>query len=495
MSEMSKSENAPEAQVETSFLDQALEATAAKSNQDHTKELLTALAESAVQGTVKWDRNLTKTINSAIEEIDKIISKQMSAVLHDEKFQALEGSWRGLNGLVNKTQSGPDIQIEMMNITKKELAKDLTKSGVDKSMLNRRVYDDEYGTAGGSPFAAIIGDFEFSNDVEDVDLLKDVSKVCASAFCPFISAASSDLFGLEDFTKIKDVNNLKDVFQSRRYASWNSFRESEESRFVCLTMPHVLARTTYGINGKSIERFNFQEFEVDEAGHTLEENHNDYCWSNAAYAMGANLTRAHEKYGWCTTIRGKEGGGLVNDLPIHAYTNKRGEEVIKAPTEIELHEGEEKSLSDLGFMPLVYYKDTDYAYFPGAQTCQKPKVYDDEAANANAKLGARLPYIMATSRIAHYLKVMARDKVGSHMEASNMQSWLTEWIGTYTNINPDADAEMKAQYPLREAKVEVAEVPGQPGVYNAVAWLRPWLQMEELNASLRLVASLPSGKD
>lgn len=476
---------------EASFLEQAIAATK-QTERNEAQDLLKTLTEQAMKGTVKWDKNLSVTINAAIAAIDDAMSRQLSAVLHADKFKQLEGSWRGLHHLVSKSECGSDLKIRVMNISKKELTRDLEKAvEFDQSQIFKKIYESEFGTAGGEPYAALIGDFEFSSHPDDISLLSKMSNVAAAGFCPFISAASPKMFGFDSFTELSKPRDLEKIFDSAEYIQWRSFRDSEDSRFVTLTMPRVLARSPYGRNTKPIEAFNFEEIEPGQDGRARAAEHDDYCWMNAAYAMGTTITRAFAEYGWCTTIRGAEGGGKVEGLPTHTFISDDGDADQKCPTEIGITDRREAELSKLGFLPLCHYKNTDYAVFFGAQTTQRPKKYGDPDATANAAISARLPYIMATSRIAHFLKVMARDKVGSFMEAEDAQRWLNEWINQYVNSSPGASAEMKARFPLAEAKIEVKEVPGQPGVYSAVAWMRPWLQMEELTASLRLVANIP----
>ena len=477
--------------AEVSFLEQAIGATK-QTPKDETEELLKTLTQEAMKGTVKWDKNLTVTINSAIAEIDKLMSKQLSAVMKHEKFQKLEGSWRGLNHLVMNTETSTQLKLRVMNISKKELAKDLEKAvEFDQSQTFKKIYESEFGTAGGEPYAALIGDYEFSSHPDDIDLLTNVSNIAAAGFCPFISATAPEMFGFDSFTELSKPRDLEKIFDSAEYIKWRSFRESQDSRFVTLTMPRVLARLPYGAGTKPIEAFNFEEANVDDDGRQLEADHNEYCWMNAAYTMGTTITKSFAEYGWCTSIRGAEGGGKVEGLPSHVFVSDDGDMDQKCPTEIGITDRREAELSKLGFLPLCHYKNTDYAVFFGAQTTQKPQKFDDPDATANAAISARLPYIMATARIAHFLKVMARDKVGSFMEASDAEEWLNRWISNYVNATPGASAEMKARFPLAEAKIEVKEVPGQPGVFSAIAWMRPWLQMEELTASLRLVANIP----
>ncbi len=480
-----------EAQEQVSFLEQAITATK-QTSRDETEDLLKALTKEAMSGTVKWDKNLTITINNAITAIDRIMSTQLSSIMQSEKFQKLEGSWRGLHHLINNSETSSDLKIRMMNISKKELSRDLEKAvEFDQSQIFKKIYESEFGTAGGEPYAAIIGDFEFSGHPGDLDMLSSMSNVAAAGFCPFISAADPKLFGFDSFTELSKPRDLEKIFDSAEYTKWRSFRDSEDSRFVTLTMPRVLARLPYGSATKPVEAFNYEEAKLDSEGRQLESEHDEYCWMNAAYAMGTTLTQSYAEYGWCTSIRGAEGGGKVEGLPSHTFVSDDGDVDAKCPTEIGITDRREAELSKLGFLPLCHYKNTDYAVFFGAQTTQKPKKYNDPAATANAVISARLPYIMATSRIAHFLKVMARDKVGSFMEASDAELWLNKWISDYVNASPGASSEMKARYPLAEAKIEVKEIPGQPGSYSAVAWMRPWLQMEELSASMRMVAEIP----
>ena len=482
---------AAEAQEEVSFLEQAISATK-QTAPDETEALLKALTNEAMSGTVKWDKNLTITINNAISAIDEVMSKQLSAIMQNEKFQKLEGSWRGLNHLVMNSETGTGLKIRMLNINKKELTKDLEKAvEFDQSQIFKKIYESEFGTAGGEPYAALIGDYEFSAHPDDLNMLTSMSNVAAAGFCPFISAADPKMFGFDNFTELSKPRDLEKIFDSAEYAKWRSFRDSKDSMFVTLTMPRVLARLPYGQDTKPVEAFNFEEASLDNEGRQLESDHDEYCWMNAAYAMGTTLTNSYAEYGWCTSIRGAEGGGKVEGLPSHTFVSDDGDVDQKCPTEIGITDRREAELSKLGFLPLCHYKNTDYAVFFGAQTTQKPKKYDDPAASANAEISARLPYIMATSRIAHFLKVMARDKIGSFMEVGDAEEWLNRWISNYVNGSPGASAEMKARFPLAEANIEVKEVPGQPGVYSAVAWMRPWLQMEELSASMRMVATIP----
>jgi type VI secretion system protein ImpC len=353
----------------------------------------------------------------------------------------------------------------------------------------RRVSQDLEG-GGGEPYGALIGDYEFGNHPEDIETLSMVSNVAAAAFAPFISAADPKLMGLDSYHQLSTPRDLEKTFESVEYAKWRSFREADDSRFVTLCLPRVLSRLPYGAKTKAVEEFDFEEAPL-ENGTTRPMPHENFSWMNAAYVMGTRLTDAFSKYGWCTAIRGAEGGGKVENLPSYTFTSDDGDPDQQCPTEIGITDRREAELSKLGFLPLCHYKNTDYAVFFGAQSAQKPVKYDRPEASANAAISARLPYVMASSRFAHYLKVMARDKIGSFMEATDCQDWLNRWISNYVNGNEKSGPEMKAKYPLREAKVEVREIPGKPGSYQAIAHLRPWLQMEELTTSLRMVAQIP----
>ena len=474
-----------------SLLDQAIGVTKT-AEPDEMQDLLRTLTSEALSGTVTFSKNLTQTFNKAIDAIDDKISKQLSAIMHHEDFQKLEGSWRGLNYLVKNSETSSTLKIRVLNLKKKDLHKDLTKAvEFDQSQIFKKIYESEFGTPGGEPYGALIGDYEFGSGTEDLEVLQGMSNVAAASFAPFISAANPQMFGLENFTDLAKPRDLEKIFESSEYIKWRGFRDSEDSRFVTLTMPRVLSRVPYGSTGKQIEEFRFEEAPIDANGKGTAMTSDKFTWMNASYALGERLTSAFSKHGWCVAVRGAEGGGKVENLPSFTFTSDDGDVDQQCPTEIGITDRREAELSKLGFLPLCHYKGSDYAVFFGSQTTQKAKKYDKPDATANAAISARLPYIMATSRFSHYLKVMGRDKIGSFMEASDCETWLNNWIRNYVNGNPDASAEMKAKYPLAEATVSVKEVPGAPGSYNAVAYLRPWLQMEELTASMRLVARIP----
>ena len=474
-----------------SLLDDILAATKS-TERDRAEDLIRTLTEEALKGTVTWSKNVTQTLKAGMAALDKVLSRQLAAILHNADFQKLEGSWRGLHHLVMNSETSARLKIKVLNVSKRELFKDVDKAvEFDQSQIFKKLYENEFGSPGGEPYATLIGDYEFTNHPEDVELLSKMSNVAAAAFCPFVAAAAPSLFGFERWDEMSKPRDLEKIFETIEYTKWKSYRESEDSRFVTLVMPRVLARLPYGANTKPIEEFNFEEVELDATGKAKPVAHDHYTWMNASFVLGTKLTDAFSKYGFCTAIRGAEGGGKVEGLPAHVFTSDDGDSDLKCPTEIGITDRREAELGKLGFLPLCHYKNTDYAVFFGAQTTQKPKKYDRPEATANAAISARLPYIMATSRFAHYLKVMARDKIGSFMEVSDCEAWLNRWIKNYVNSNENAGQEMKAKFPLREAKVSVAEIPGKPGSYNAVAWMRPWLQFEELSASMRMVASIP----
>jgi len=476
---------------EGSILDQAIKATK-QTETSRARELLRTLTEEALKGTVTWNKDVTRTLNAGIKAIDEAVSKQLAAIMHAPKLQQLEGTWRGLHHLVMNTETSAMLRLRVINCSKRELFKDLDRAvEFDQSQAFKKLYENEFGTPGGEPYGALIGDYEFTNHPEDIDLLSKMSNVAAAAFCPFITSASPQLFGFESYTELSKPRDLEKIFDTVEYTKWKSFRESEDSRFVTLTMPRVLARLPYGSMTMPVDEFDYEEGELDARGKPKPMAHENYCWMNAAYVLGARLTDAFAKYGFCVAIRGAEGGGKVEGLPAHVFISDDGDPDLKCPTEIGITDRREAEMSKLGFLPLCHYKNTDYAVFFGAQTAQKPKKYDRPEATANAAISARLPYLMATSRFAHYLKVIGRDKIGSFMEVEDCQKWLERWIANYISADPKPSEDVKARYPLREAKIEVREVPGQPGTYNAIAWLRPWLQLEELTTSMRLVARIP----
>ncbi|MEW6127937.1 MAG: type VI secretion system contractile sheath large subunit [Acidobacteriota bacterium] len=449
------------------------------------QDMISTFVEQVMQGTLTMSRDMESTINARIAEIDRLLSAQMNEIMHHQEFQQLEASWRGLHHLVFESETSTMLKIRVMNVKKRELLKDLEKAiEFDQSALFKKIYEEEYGTFGGAPFGALIGDYYFSNHPEDMLLLEKVSQVAAAAHAPFISAAAPQLLGWDNFTEMTEVRDIAKIFDRIEYMKWRSFRESDDSRYVGLTLPHTLMREPYGRDTKPTESFNFEE-DVDGT------DHSKYLWGNAAYSFGTRLTEAFALYNWCVAIRGVEGGGLVQGLPTHTFRTDEGEVALKCPTEIAVTDRREKELSDSGFIPLVHCKNQDYAAFFGAQSCNKAPKYDSEAANANARLSTQLQYMFAVSRFAHYLKAMMRDKIGSFMSRTDCERFLNQWISNYVTPDDTASPTVKAQFPLRDARVDVTEVPGKPGVYKAVAFLRPHFQLDELTVSLRLVAELP----
>ncbi len=452
---------------------------------EQSRRQIATLVEEVMQGTVRVSKDLESTINARIADIDELLSRQLNEIMHASEFQKLEASWRGLHYLVHQSETSTMLKIRMLNVSKQDLLRDLERaSEFDQSALFKKVYEEGYGVFGGEPIGALIGDYEFGRHPQDMALLEKVSNVAAAAHAPFFAAASPQLFNLDSYTDLGVPRDLAKIFDTVEYAKWKSFRDSEDSRYVGLTLPHILMRLPYGPETVPVEAFNFQE-DVDG------KDHSKYLWANAAWAFGARLTDAFAKYQWCAAIRGVEGGGLVEGLPTHTFKTDEGDIALKCPTEIAITDRREKELSDLGLIPLVHCKGTDYAAFFGAQSCQKAKKYDTDAANANARLSTQLQYIMATSRFAHYLKAIMRDKIGSFMTRQNCENYLNRWITNYVLLDDNASQEAKASNPLREARVDVSEVRGKPGVYRAVAFLKPHFQLDELTLSLRLVAELP----
>ena len=480
--------------IESLSLDTLVEATK-NTEPDRAKDLFETLVRAVSSNVNKVDKDVVRTIESLISDIDNVVSKQLAVVMHDEKFQKLEGSWRGLKYLVQNSETGENLKLRVLNCSKKELHTDLSRAPeFTESQIFKKVYTGEFDQSGGTPFGALIGDYQFDHGGADMDCLSKMSGVAAAAFAPFITSPSPKMFGFDSWTETSNPRDLKKIFDTEEYIKWRSFRESEDSRYVVMTMPRVMARLPYGANTTPVDGFNFEEVPLGRSGEPIEIDHDEYCWMNAAYCMGANLTSAFSETGWCTAIRGVENGGKVENLPSHVVKTKKGDKRQKCPTEILIPDSREKEFSDMGFITLGNFKGTDYAVFMGAETCQKAKTYDRPEATANAKISARLPYIMAASRFSHYLKCIARDKVGSFMEAQDCEDWLDRWIKNYVCAQSRPSSEEKAKFPLSEARVEVKEVPGSPGVYNARFFLKPFLQMEELNAAMSMVAQLPSGK-
>ena len=455
------------------------------SQKPYAKDLIGEFVNQVIGEGMVVSHDTFASINARIAQIDELITKQLNEVMHAPEFQQLEASWRGLNFLVSKTETGTRMKIRLLNVTKKELLNDLEKATeFDQSDLFKKVYEEEYGTFGGHPFGLMVGDYSFGRHPQDIALLEKISSVAAAAHAPFIAGADAKLFDMDSFTELGKPRDLGKLFESSELIKWRSFRETEDSRYVSLVLPHALLRLPYGPKTKPVEEFNFVE-EVDGRDHAK------YLWGNAAWILTERITNAFAQYSWCAAIRGVEGGGLVQGLPTHTFMTDEGDIALKCPTEIAITDRREKELNDLGFITLCHCKGTDYAAFFGGQSTNKPKQYDTPQANANSLVSAQLPYILAASRFAHYLKAIMRDKIGSFQTKDNVSAFLNRWVSQYVLSDDNAISAMKARFPLREARVDVYDIPGKPGAYRATVFLRPHFQLEELTASIRLVAELP----
>ncbi|WDE02762.1 type VI secretion system contractile sheath large subunit [Thalassomonas viridans] len=424
-------------------------------------------------------------MSDRISQIDNKLTQQINLVMHDPAFQKLEATWRGLHFLVMNTETGSHLKLRLFNVSKEDLLKDLQKAvEFDQSSLFKKVYEEEFGTYGGDPFSFLVGDYEFGRHPADVELLEKISGVAASAHAPFISSAYSKLFDMEDFFSLSQPRDLTKIFDSAELIKWRSFRESEDSRYVTLTLPKVLLRLPYGPETVAAEGFDFVE-DVDGT------DAKKYLWGNPAYILGQRITNAFSLHGWLAAIRGVEGGGLVEGLPTHTFKTAAGDIKLTCPTQVSITDRREKELNDLGFMAILHCKGSDKAAFFGGQTTGLPQKYNTDAANANARISTMLPYVLNASRFAHYIKVIMRDKIGSFQTKENASDYLNNWIGNYVLVDDSAPQEMKASYPLRDSRIDVTDVPGKPGSYRAVVFLRPHFQLEELTTSIRLVAELP----
>ena len=420
-----------------------------------------------------------------IADIDALLSTQINEILHHPAFQELEGTWRALHYLIMNTETSTQLKIRIMNVSKKDLLNDLEHAvEFDQSQLFKKVYEEEYGTFGGHPYSCLIGGYEFTRHPQDILLLEKISNVAAAAHAPFIAAAHPRLFDMDSFSHLAEPRDLAKIFESTEMIKWNSFRDSEDSRYVALVLPRVLMRLPYGPDTLPVDGMNFVE-SIDGA------DNSQFCWGNAAFVMAQRIGYAYSLHHWPAAIRGVEGGGLVEGLPAYTFKTTDGDIALKCPTEIAITDRREKELSTLGFLAICHSKGTDFAAFFGGQTTQRPKVYNTDEANANAALSARLPYLLCASRFAHYVKSIMRDKIGSFLTKDNVSLYLNNWIASYVLLNDAASQDLKARFPLREARVDVYDVPGKPGSYKATIYLRPHFQLEELTASIRLVAMLP----
>jgi type VI secretion system protein ImpC len=448
------------------------------------------LAEAALQETTLVSADAVSTIEAIIAALDKKLTEQVNLIIHHKAFQELEGTWRGLQYLVTNTETDEMLKIRVMNISKADVGRTLKRfKGVawDQSPIFKKVYEQEYGLFGGEPFGCLVGDYYFDHSAPDTELLGQMAQVSAASHCPFIAGVSPTIMQMGSWQELANPRDLTKIFGTPEYAPWRSLRESEDSRYIGLAMPRFLGRYPYGKNNP-VEEFDFQE---DTEGAV----HDKFTWVNSAFAMAVNITRSFKLYGWCSRIRGVESGGAVEGLPVHTFPTDDGGVDMKCPTEIAISDRREAELAKNGFMPLLHRKNSDLAAFIGAQSLQKPFEYTDPDATANANLSARLPYLFACCRFAHYLKCIVRDKIGSFKERDTMEKWLNKWIIQYVDGDPANSSETtKAQRPLAAAEVKVEEVEGNPGYYRATFWLRPHYQLEGLTVSLRLVSKVPSVK-
>ncbi len=459
--------------------------------QQEVESATRTLAEYVLKDVGLVSPDAVRTIEAIKAAIDEKLTQQLDLILHHPDFQQLEGAWRGLHHLVSNTETDEMLKIRVMNVKKDELRKTLKKfKGMrwDQSPVFKKIYGEEYDQPGGEPYGCLVADYHFDHSPPDVELLTEISKVAASAHAPFIAGASPSVMQMDSWSELSNPSDLAKIFTTPEYAAWRSLRDSEDSRYIGLAMPRFLARRPYGARTEPVEEFNYEE---DTEG----ADSSKYCWANSAYAMAVNINRAFKLYGWCSRIRGRESGGLVEGLPLHSFPTDDGGVDMKCPTEIAIGDRREAELAKLGFMPLSHWKNTDFAAFIGAQSLQKPAQYDDPDATANANLSARLPYLFACCRFAHYLKCIVRDKIGSFKERDDVQKWLQKWITQYVDGDPANSSELvKARKPLAAAEVVVEEVEGNPGYYTSKFFLRPHYQLEGITVSLRLVSKLPSVK-
>lgn len=455
------------------------------------EQAVQTLAQQALANATIISGDAIRSIEAMIAAIDKKLTEQVNLIIHHEDFQKLESAWRGLHYLVNNTETDEQLKIRVMNISKQDLGKTLKRfkgAAWDQSPLFKKLYEEEYGQFGGEPYGALVGDYHFDHTPPDVELLGEMAKVAAAAHAPFVTGASPSVMQMESWQELANPRDLTKIFGTPEYAAWRSLRESDDARYLAMCMPRFLSRLPYGSKTNPVDEFAFEE---DTEG----SDHSKYTWSNAAYAMATNINRSFKQYGWCSRIRGIESGGAVENLPTHSFPTDDGGVDMKCPTEIAISDRREAELSKNGFLSMIHRKNSDFAAFISGQSLQKPQEYDDADATANASLAARLPYLFACNRFAHYLKCIVRDKVGSFRSREAMQDWLNEWILKYVDGDPlNSSEETKARRPLAAAQVEVEEIEGQPGYYQSRFFLKPHYQLEGLTVSLRLVSKLPSEK-
>src|SRR5271167_4649086 len=445
-----------------------------------------ALADSTV---IKGE--VLDTIEEMIARLDEKLSAQMNEVLHAPEFQQLESAWRGLNYLVFNSETDATLKIRILNVGKMELYRNFKSfpgARWDQSPLFKAVYESEFGQLGGEPYGALVADYHFSHAPTDVQLLRDLSKIASASLAPLVTGADPNLLGMDSWRELMNPRDIGKLMDTPDYAAWKGLSDSVDSRYVALCMPRVLSRMPYGAKTEPVEEFAFEE---DTDGNKGEK----YGWMNACYAMAANINRAHKEYGWTVRIRGVESGGEVINLPTHTFPTDDGGVDMKCPTEIAITDRREAELSKAGLISIVHRKNTDKAAFIGAQSVYKPRTYIDKEATASDNLSARIPYMFAVSRFAHYLKCMVRDKIGSTKEKDQLEKWLNGWIVRYVDGDPtNSSEEVKARYPLAAARITVIPDEANPGYYAANVYLRPHFQLEGMDIGMSLVASLPESK-
>lgn len=449
-------------------------------------QALNILVHSVVGRGEKVDYVDRVLVDSVIAELDERISRQVDEILHHKAFQSMESAWRSLEFLVSRTNFRQNIKLEILDVTKEELAEDFEQNGdVVESGLYNLIYEKGLATPGATPVAALVSDYEFENTTEDLLLLQDLSKVAAASHAPFLGSVGAKFLGLDSLGKLPNLTNIADdIKDDPRFAKWRSFRETEDSRYVGLTLNEVLLRTPYS----SEERRGAKTFDYNE---NVADDPEKYLWGKASFAMATRLAGNFADFGWCVNIRGKESGGLVDDLNVHNY-EAAGSFVTKPPTRIIISDPKEFELSEkMGLIPLVPYENESYAVFFSANSVHQPQVFDDDEATANEKLSSRLPYLFLVSRLAHYLRVIQRDAIGSVREAKDLELRLNEWIKKLVTLDPSPPEEVRKKYPLAGAHVSVTPNPANPGWYRVEMSVRPHFQLEGLDISLSLVSNLP----
>ena len=486
--------NQQDAAIEVNELDQLLEGAFQPKSEEAQDAIATAvhsLAGIALENTAVISDDTISTINAMISEIDRRLSEQVNEILHHQDFRELEGRWRGIEYLISNTEVDETLKVRVFNTSKKEIQNSFKKySGIawDQNPLFKKLYEEEFGTAGGEPYGCLIGDYFFNHRAQDVAFLKGISQIAAAAHIPYISGADPELMNMNSWQELSNPRDLTKIFQTAEYAPWRSLRDSENSKYIGLAMPRFLSRLPYSSKDNPVEGFDFEE---DITG----SDHEKFVWTNSAYAMAVNINQAFKYYGWCTQIRGVESGGVVENLPCFTFGTDDGGVDMKCPTEIAITDRREAELAKAGMMPLVHWKNTDYAVFISAQSLNAPAEYRDPDATANANLAARLPYLFPVCRFAHFLKCIVRDKIGTFTSRDEMSVYLNGWIKDYVTPDPNASADTKARFPLSSAQVDVVEDESNPGYYRAVFYLKPHYQLEGLTVSLRLISKLPSEKD